>query len=199
MQVKGSFNNSCFLQDSTCSVKEIVITLPDNLRTRRNTNLEVLQKMLHDSLCKRRAQGLLSLPECSRKGPGVIKSCLWFSRRVVVHGILLETATEACAQRRSKPVVRGRVFSSVWSMLVSSAPGQLCLGGCFYCFSVCFGRVPGRNKTAGVQAVALSLFTSRGGLLCKATYLPAREVCSYNGNLTDCICFVLVWSIPFWC
>lgn len=70
----------------------------------------LVEKKLQDSLCKRHAQGLLSLPECSRKRPRVTKSCLWFSKRVVVDGTLLETAKEACAQRRSKPVVRGEFF-----------------------------------------------------------------------------------------
>lgn len=182
-----------------CSAKETVITLPGNLGTRRRANVEVLQKKTSSDWGGCRAvfarsmlRGCFLLPECYREGPSVTESCLWFSSRVVVRGILLEMATEACAWRRNKPVVR--VFSSVWSMLGSSAPGRWCLGGWFYSFPALSVLEESQEETKLLvyRQPALSLFTSRGGLLCKATYLPAREVCSYNGNLTDCICFVLV-------
>lgn len=64
--------------------------------------------------------------------------------------------------------------------------------GCLVLFPVCFGRAPGRIKIAGVEAAGSICVYKWRRLLCTATYLPEREGCSHNGDLTDCICFVLV-------
>lgn len=124
MQVKGSFNNSCFLQYPMCCAKETIITLPGSLG---GGGGRLMWRSCSKNPCgdwggcrahfaRATLRGCLLLPECSREGPSITKSCLWFSSRLVDCGILLETATEACAWPRNKPVVR-EAFSSVWSTL----------------------------------------------------------------------------------
>lgn len=183
---------------SQCALQKGQTTLPGNLGTRRRrVNVGVLQGKpcsewgdWRAAFARSLLKGCFPLLECSREGSRVTKSYLWLSRRVVVGGTSLEMTTKA----RNKPVVKRRVFSSVWSMLGSSAPGYWCLGEWFYSSpALCALEEPQEETKLLVwRQPALSLFTRRGRLLCTATYLPAREGCLHNGDLTDCICFVLV-------
>lgn len=103
---------------------------------------------LKGDLCKRLAQGLLSMLECSREGSRVTKSCLWLCRWV---GGGWSTPPEVAT---SSPVVKGRGLSQCLKCAGFLCSWAVVLGWLvlFLPFPVCFGRAPGRNKIAGVEA-----------------------------------------------
>lgn len=178
-----------------CSAKK---TLPGNLGTKRKkVNMRILQEKAcrewggwRAAFARGLLRGCFPLLECSREGSRGTKSCLWLSG-----GWWLEAHPLKWPSRpRAGQLVKGEVFPSVWSLLGSSAPGSGAWVTGFHSSPSLRALEEPQEETKSLvwRQPALSLFTSRGGLLCTATYLPEREGCSYNGDLTHCICFVLV-------
>lgn len=183
-----------------CALQKGQTPLLGNLGTRRRrVNVGVLQEKACSEWGGWRAafargllRGCFPLLECSREGSRVTKSCLWLSRWVV-GGTSLEMATEA----GSKPIVKGTVFSVSESccvpLLLDSGVEWLVL---FLPCPVCFGRAPGRNKTAGVEADgSISVYKWRG--TCVHSYLPpckGRLLTQWGPNRLHLFCLSLKHS-----